>query len=430
MAALNFPSQPTQGQTFVAGSISYTYDGAKWVAGIAPGATGATGPIGGPTFNVVNSGASSYSINLSNNPTLRLMRGFTYYFSIAAAGHPFWIKTTQVTGTGSAYSSGVVNNGTDSGLIVFTVPFTAPSTLYYICQVHGTMTGTIEISDLGPTGATGATGPVANLQSISSNVVPSTSNFYDIGTSSLRWKDLYLSGNSLYLGNARISETASQVTFTNTVNNQTANIAINQLQVGLGANVVTLLTDSTGLIALRNGNISPIGGASVTVDATPPTNPLPGSLWFDTNTGRLLVRYNDNGNSVWISPIGGTGSASATSSLSTETSTTLTGSTGVVVHNYLTGGIWIHSGIAGNFTADFTNLPTAAGTIVNFTLILVQGATAYIPNAIRVDGVSQTIKWANNQVPTGRANAVDLVGFNFIRIAGAWQVIASLVSYG
>ena len=75
MAALNFPSQPTQGQTFVAGSISYTYDGAKWVAGIAPGATGATGPIGGPTFTVVNSGASSYSINLSNNPTLRLMRG-------------------------------------------------------------------------------------------------------------------------------------------------------------------------------------------------------------------------------------------------------------------------------------------------------------------------------------------------------------------
>lgn len=430
MAALNFPSLPAQGQTFQAGAITYTFDGEKWIAGIAPGATGATGPIGGPTFTVTNSGASSYAINSSNNPTLRLMRGFTYYFSVTATGHPFWIKTTQVTGTGSAYSTGVTNNGTESGVIIFTVPFTAPSVLYYICQFHGTMTGIIEISDLGPTGATGATGPVANLQSISSNVVPSVTNTYDLGTSSLRWRDLYLNGNSLYLGNTRISELGTQVSFTNTNNSQAANVAINQLQVGLGANVVTLLTDSTGLIALRNGNISPIGGASVTVDSTPPTNPLPGSLWFDTNTGRLLVRYNDSGNSIWISPIGGTGSASATSSLSTETSTTLTGSTGIVAHNYLIGGIWIHTSIAANFTADFTNLPTAAGTIVNFTLILVQGATPYIPNAIRVDGSAQTIKWANNQVPTGRANAIDLVGFNFIRIAGAWQVIASLVSYG
>jgi hypothetical protein len=76
---------------------------------------------------------------------LTLQRGGTYTFNISASGHPFWIKTSQVTGTGSAYNTGVTNNGTDSGTITFTVPEDAPSTLYYICQFHGSMTGTINI---------------------------------------------------------------------------------------------------------------------------------------------------------------------------------------------------------------------------------------------------------------------------------------------
>ena len=97
------------------------------------------------TYTVTNSGASAYTINSSSNPTLTLQRGGTYTFNVSATGHPFWIKTAQVTGTGSAYSTGVTNNGTDSGTITFTVPGNAPSTLYYICQVHGSMVGTINV---------------------------------------------------------------------------------------------------------------------------------------------------------------------------------------------------------------------------------------------------------------------------------------------
>ncbi len=97
------------------------------------------------TYAVTNSGASAYTINSSSNPTLTLERGGTYTFNVSASGHPFWIKTAQVTGTDSAYNTGVTNNGTQSGTITFTVPNDAPSTLYYICQVHGTMTGVINI---------------------------------------------------------------------------------------------------------------------------------------------------------------------------------------------------------------------------------------------------------------------------------------------
>ena len=96
-------------------------------------------------FNVSNSGSAAYLINGESNPPLTVTEGQTYTFNIAATGHPFWIKTTPVTGTGSAYNDGVTNNGIDNGIITFVVPFNAPSTLYYICQIHGTMQGVITV---------------------------------------------------------------------------------------------------------------------------------------------------------------------------------------------------------------------------------------------------------------------------------------------
>jgi len=102
---------------------------------------------GNDTFSVTNSGSSSYLIGSSEDPPLNLIRGWTYTFNINASGHPFWIKTAQVTGTGSAYSTGVTNNGTENGTITFAVPLDAPDTLYYICQFHSAMTGTINITD-------------------------------------------------------------------------------------------------------------------------------------------------------------------------------------------------------------------------------------------------------------------------------------------
>jgi len=97
------------------------------------------------TIAVTNAGAGAYVINGSNNPSLTLQRGVTYRFQISASGHPFWIKTAAVTGTGSAYSTGVTNNGIDNGTVIFNVPLDAPDTLYYICQFHGSMVGTLNI---------------------------------------------------------------------------------------------------------------------------------------------------------------------------------------------------------------------------------------------------------------------------------------------
>ena len=92
-------------------------------------------------------GKRYYKINEYSipNPTLTLVEGETYTFNIQALGHPFWIKTVSSTGTENAYNNGVTNNGIANGTITFTVPYDAPSTLYYNCQFHSSMAGEINI---------------------------------------------------------------------------------------------------------------------------------------------------------------------------------------------------------------------------------------------------------------------------------------------
>jgi prepilin-type N-terminal cleavage/methylation domain-containing protein len=103
-------------------------------------------PIQG-TFTVTKQSNSNYRINGSNDPLLTLIRGRRYVFNINASIDPFWIKfgrSSKVTGTANAYNTGVQNNGTSVGQIIFDVPLTAPvNDLYYISQNRSAMNGNI-----------------------------------------------------------------------------------------------------------------------------------------------------------------------------------------------------------------------------------------------------------------------------------------------
>lgn len=81
-------------------------------------------------FSVQTPGAQfAFQINGVNSPTLTLVRGSTYTFSVATTPgfHPFHIE-----------SPGVVNNNIDTGTITYTVP-TAASNYFYNCVVHGNL---------------------------------------------------------------------------------------------------------------------------------------------------------------------------------------------------------------------------------------------------------------------------------------------------
>lgn len=157
-----------QGPTGPTGPVSTT-----------PGPTGPTGASGGITYTVTNNGATSYTINGATNPTLYVIRGNRYVINISAAGHPFRIQTSVNTGgyvSANQYTSGVTNPGTAVGTIIWEVPLTAPSTLYYVCEFHSMMGGQIVVTDLGPTGPTGTTGPTGPA------VYELTSNTYPLAT--------------------------------------------------------------------------------------------------------------------------------------------------------------------------------------------------------------------------------------------------------
>jgi hypothetical protein len=99
-------------------------------------------------FNITSPGFffSINGTNSSGNPTLVLVRGRTYTFSLGTSGiHPFRIATS----VGGATPAGVTgNNGGSTGTITFAVPTNAANCVYY-CTVH-LFTGNIVMVDPPP----------------------------------------------------------------------------------------------------------------------------------------------------------------------------------------------------------------------------------------------------------------------------------------
>jgi hypothetical protein len=113
-----------------------------------------------------------------------------------------------------------------------------------------------------------------------------------------------------------------------------------------------------------------------------------------------------------------------------ETFTTLNAATGTVVHNCSLGHIFNHTNLSTNFTVNITNLALDAGSATTVTLILNQGSTARIPNALQIAGVVQNINWQGGSVPTGNANKKDIVSFSILNNGGVYAVFGQLVSFG
>ena len=129
-------SSPVAGDTLV-------YDGSGWVQAQTPVSQLLVTADGSNGYRFTGAGFPSTS---SNNPTLHLKKGNTYYFINNSGGsHPFRIQSTTGTG-GTAYNTGVTNNNASSGPIIFHVSMDTPGTLYYQCTNHGSMQGTITIS--------------------------------------------------------------------------------------------------------------------------------------------------------------------------------------------------------------------------------------------------------------------------------------------
>ena len=104
-------------------------------------------------YTVTANGTSAYRfagngvVSTADDPDLHLIRGQKYRFINNSGGsHPFEIR---VSSGGSAYSTGVTNNGASSGNIDFAPTFDSPAQLVYQCTSHSGMLGNIYIHGAG-----------------------------------------------------------------------------------------------------------------------------------------------------------------------------------------------------------------------------------------------------------------------------------------
>ena len=163
-----------------------------------------------------------------------------------------------------------------------------------------------------------ATASAANLQAVTTSIIPDANIAYDIGTSLLRWRDIYLSGNTIDLGGTAIKSTANGVSLTAAANSAvTIPITVSRVRLSTQGNVITLEATGTGLQAINSlGNVIPIGsgGGSVafTYSNTAPVSANFGDRWLDTETLKEFVYANLSGVGTWIEPAGDGGFVGAT----------------------------------------------------------------------------------------------------------------------
>lgn len=120
----------------------------------------------------------------------------------------------------------------------------------------------------------------------------------------------------------------------------------------------------------------------------------------------------------------------STLSETTEITNSKVSSVGIITHDFTEGNTWVHSIISGNFTANFTNVPTTNNRYYTMNLVMLQGATPYLANGVQIGGVTQTIRWAAYGAPTPQANRFEEVTFQLIRVGSSWEVFGSLSTHG
>jgi len=208
------------------------------------------------------------------------------------------------------YSEAIEIDGTlevDGILIeVGTSQNAAPNEVYY--DNNGTLTGNSGFTFLPSTGNLSLPGNV----SITGDIIPSANVTYDLGSTTSRWKDLYLSGTSIFLGTSQIAENADgDIVLTNgdggtwtfggtadldssQIANGTSNVSVllnGDIRVGSAGNANVLNVDGSGVLT-TTGNVVPLG---VKTDNYYYANG--DAITFGTSAAgsNTQVQYNNNG---------------------------------------------------------------------------------------------------------------------------------------
>jgi uncharacterized membrane protein len=197
--------------------------------------------------------------------------------------------------------------------------------------------------------------------------------------------------------------------------------------------------------------------------ANQPSSPGMGDSWLNTSTNRLYKYVGLSGNAPsWIEiPTATTANTVAVNNVSVAgrgtfigTPSTLALSTPNIVESltivpaaplnqinyYVTAQTIIYYTVAAttNMVVNITgndlnslNSLLSIGQSVSLALLITNGASGFYVNAVRVDGVAQTVKWQAGSVPSaGNTNSTDMYTFAVMKTANAtFSIFGAQIKY-
>jgi hypothetical protein len=127
-------------------------------------------------------------------------------------------------------------------------------------------------------------------QTVKGDIVPNVSETWDLGSPSLKFKDLYLSGSSLYLGDAQITATGAVVNLP--AGSTVGGIVISQETGSINSDIngSVFANDSTILVDAIDGKLS-TSGITIETNQVYTTDGESLSLYSSAGTSQLQVKF-------------------------------------------------------------------------------------------------------------------------------------------
>jgi hypothetical protein len=234
-------------------------------------------------------------------------------------------------------------------------------------------------------GSIGGPGGVLDFTSLSTDIKPSSSEVYDLGSPTARWRDLYLAGSSLYLGSAQITADGAGI-----------------VNLPLGTTVNGELIINPSETAFKTITVS--GQSNIVADSFEDTLTVASGtgIALTTNAGTDTLTIANSGVTGLAGTVGQIGVSAATGSVTLTNLgvTSLTGTVGGIGVSAAAGSVTLTNlgvkqivgtasqiGVTGDGTGivTITNLAPASPT---FRFIVVDGATL---QPVSADNISDTL---------------------------------------
>ena len=238
-----------------------------------------------PTISVVAGGgivsnSTGVFANVDNS-TLELSGGA---IQVKNDGIALGTKTTgnyvATITAGNGLSGNVASEGSTPTLaVVAGTGVTSNATGVHIGQPVGT-SDNVTFNDVtinGNTALGSATSDVVSFNGrVNTSIVPAANVTYDLGSSALRWKDLYLAGSTITIGNSTISDSSGTLNLGNT---SIADLTVNG-NTAIGSNTSDIVTFN----ALVNSSINPAANATYSFGNNT-------SRWFELHAANVHSEY-------------------------------------------------------------------------------------------------------------------------------------------